>query len=342
MSSSLSSRRFVIAALCGNSFVGLIKFVAFYLSGSDAMLSEAIHSVADTGNQMLLLIGLSRSMRRSDDDFQYGYGGERFVFGLLSAAGIFFLGCGVTIYHGASSLVHPSRPDLGRTTFAVLAVSAVIEGSVLYYAIHGLRKERGELSLWRHLRERADPATLAIVLEDGAAVLGLLLATVGILLAYATGFPIWDSLASIAVGILLGLIALHLVAENRALLLGQSVPEEVAERFASILRAWPGVKGVRDVKTRQLTPEAYVLKAEITFDERILLKTLDELVPKDGAISGPSREAMLRSIAARVIHQIAVEIDGMEHAVRAAIPQARHIDLEVDRTIQGGDPPSRG
>ena len=161
MAAPSSSVKAVLAALAANSFVTVIKFVAFALSGSGAMLSEAIHSAADTGNQLLLFIGLKRGAREPDDRFHYGYGGERFVFGMLSAAGIFFIGCGITIYHGVSSLISPHMPQLTITTFAVLGVSFVVEGSVLMFAVRSIAKQRGDIPFFRYVRTRADPATVA-------------------------------------------------------------------------------------------------------------------------------------------------------------------------------------
>src|SRR5215203_1186914 len=113
MASPASSLRAVIIALAANILVTLLKLVAFFLSGSGAMLSEAIHSAADTGNQVLLFLGLKRASRERDEEFHYGYGGERFIFGILSASGIFFVGCGVTVYHGVTSLLHPHQPEIG-------------------------------------------------------------------------------------------------------------------------------------------------------------------------------------------------------------------------------------
>jgi solute carrier family 30 (zinc transporter), member 9 len=330
MAAPASSVRAVLAALTANSFVTLLKFVAFALSGSGAMLSEAIHSAADTGNQLLLFLGLRQSSRQADEQFHYGYGGDRFVFGLLSASGIFFVGCGVTLYHGISGLLHPHMPELGWVTFAVLAASFVIEGSVLLYAVRILDRQRETTPFVRYVRESADPAAVAILLEDGAAVLGLALAAAGISAAYVTGNPMWDALGSIVVGLVLGGIAVHLVIENRTLLLGEAVPEGVEDRFVAILRGRPAVRDVRDVKTRQLTPEAYTLKAEVVLDDDFLADRIDAAVPaRLAAIADSERTAVVRSIASRAIHEIAVEIAAMEAAIRADIPQARHIDLEV-------------
>jgi len=325
-----TSVRAVVIALVGNSFVTVIKLIAFVLSGSGAMLSEAIHSGADTGNQLLLFIGLKRGEREPDDRFHYGYGGERFVFGMLSAAGIFFIGCGITIYHGVESLLEPHTPQLSSVTFLVLAVAFVIEGSVLLYAVRSVAAQRGKLPFFRFVREGADPATVAILLEDGAAVLGLVIAAAGIGLTYATGNAIWDALGSIVVGAVLGLVAFYLVRENRELLLGRAIPEGIEDRFIEIVQRQPSVKLVRDVKTRQLTPEAYKLKAEITLDNEYVATQLGRsLRPGQIDLDGALRDPGLRRIAALATDLIANEIAAIEKAVRAEIPQARHIDLEV-------------
>jgi zinc transporter 9 len=294
------------------------------------MLSEAIHSAADTGNQVLLFLGLRRGSREADDKFHYGYGGERFVFGLLSAAGIFFVGCGVTLYHGVHALLEPKLPQVGPITFIVLGVAFVVEGSVLMLAVRTIAKQRGDISFFRYVREYADPATVAILLEDGAAVLGLVLAALGIVAGYLTANPLWDALATIVVGTLLGVVAIYLVLENRELLLGRAVPEGVEDRFVAILRKHAGVREVRDVKTRQLTPEAYKLKAEIALDENHLAGHLAEVVPAALERLDPrDRETVLRELAARAIVAVSAQIAALERTVKREIPQARHIDLEV-------------
>ncbi len=330
--SSLSA---VIVALAANSFVTVIKFVAFFLSGSGAMLSEAIHSAADTGNQLLLFIGLKRGSKQGDEYFHYGYGGERFVFGLLSAAGIFFIGCGVTVYHGIEGLRHPKETTISVVTFAVLGLSFLIEGSALLFAARIVSKQRGSMPFMQYVREKADPATVAILLEDGAAVLGLVLAAIGIGAAYVTGNPAWDSIASILVGILLGYIALHLVWQNREWLIGKAVPDGVEETFERILRERPSVRGVRDVKSRLITPEIYKLKAEVTFDPAFLASKLDRVLPQNaGGLAGAEREATLRALADEALAALSHEIDDIEAAVRVVIPEAKHIDIEVDHHLE--------
>ncbi|MBI5366344.1 MAG: cation diffusion facilitator family transporter [Planctomycetes bacterium] len=335
-----SSLKAVVAALAGNTFVTAIKFGAFALSGSGAMLSEAIHSAADTGNQLLLFIGLRRGARPADDEFHYGYGGERFVFGILSAAGIFFIGCGVTVYHGIQSLLHPHPPHVNWVTFAVLGLSLLIEGGVLLFAVREVRRAADGAPFLRFVRERADPAAVAILLEDGAAVLGLGLATCGITLTWSTSLTVFDAAASILVGVLLGLVALYLVAANRALLLGRAVPDEVQERFVRILSAHPGIRSVHDVKTRQLTPEVYKFKAEISLDERAVCAALDGALPP--SIAGAERARTLELLSRRALNFLCDEVDALERAVRTEIPQARHIDLEFDRAGEGDAVPAAG
>jgi zinc transporter 9 len=324
----------VIAALAGNAFITALKFAAFALSGSGAMLSEAVHSLADTGNQALLFIGLKKGTRAGDRRFQYGYGGDRFVFGLLSASGIFFVGCGVTVYHGITSLLHAHQPEIGWSTFAVLAVSFLVEGGVLLFAIRSIAKAKGGMSFVRYVRERADPATVAVLLEDSVAVLGLVLASAGIWLAFRTGNAVFDSIASIVVGVLLGVVAVILVLENRALLLGRAVPPEVEQRFREIVNARPGVREVHDVKTEQLTPEVFRFKAEVRFEGSVLRGRLASVVNRAPKID----DATVTELAQTAIEFLCDEIDAIEREVRAAIPEARYIDLVIDRGLAEGPP----
>lgn len=324
---SPTSVKTVITALAGNAFVTIIKAFAFFLSGSGAMLSETIHSAADTGNQVLLFVGLRRGEKAPDDRFHYGYGGERFVFGILSAAGIFFIGCGITLYHSIESLITPHTPDLTITTFAVLGISFVIEGGVLLYAIRSVNVVRGTMPFFRYVRERADPATVAILLEDGAAVLGLVIATGGILLAYVTGNPVFDTIGSLVVGVILGGVAFYLVRENRELLLGRAVPVVVEEQFTDVVLDHPAVRSVRDIKTRQLTHDAYMFKAEITLDTDYLAEQLDKTLPP--AQRDLTQSRALRKATIATTDLIAIEMISLEDAIKRAIPHAKHIDLEL-------------
>jgi zinc transporter 9 len=327
MATPASSMKTVLIALLGNFFVTLIKFIAWFLSGSGAMLSESIHSAADTGNQVLLYWGLRRATRRSDDEFQYGYGGERFVFGLLSAAGIFFIGCGVTLVHGVESLFEVHTPEISGLTFLVLAASGLTEGSVLLLAIRAVKKEAKGQPLFQYLRERADPATVAVLFEDSVAVSGLFIASGGIIASHYTHNPFFDSMSSIFIGLLLGYVAFHLIDENRKLLLGKSVPEGVEEKFIELLELNPIVKRAHDVKTRQLTPELYTFKAELTLDADYLAEKMITVARK----SPPDTPQAMRNYAHRAIQVISEEIFNLEKSIMQEIPEAKYIDLEIDQ-----------
>jgi zinc transporter 9 len=322
-----SSVTAVLAAVAGNATVALLKFIAFALSGSGAMLSEAIHSCADTANQVLLYLGLKRSGKERDRLFQYGYAGERFVFGILSAVGIFFIGCGVTTYHGVRSLLHRHTTEVGFVTFGVLAVSFLLEGAVFVLALRTAWAHKGALPFRRYLRDRADPATMAVLLEDGAAVLGLVLAALGITAAWATGDTRFDAIASILVGLLLGVVALYLIHTNRRLLLGRAVPAELEEKFVKTVLARGSIAEVRDVKTRQLTPEIFQFKAEVRFSEAYVAQLLARALAGQPAARDP---ATLAPAARVLIQALSEEIDAIEAEVRARIPEARHIDLELE------------
>jgi zinc transporter 9 len=183
------------------------------------------------------------------------------------------------------------------------------------------------------VRESADPAAVAILLEDGAAVLGVALAALGIAASYFTGNPAFDAIASLVIGVLLGVIAFLLVTENRELLLGRAVPEGTEEKFINSVLEHPSVRSVRDVKTRELTPESYILKAEITFDNDYIAEKLHTASTE---ISFDKRERALRRVSAIVTDLIATEIQALEVRIRAVIPQAKHIDIEVAHPDLGG------
>lgn len=335
---SQNSMKTVLSALLGNLFVTIIKVIAYVASGSAAMLSEAIHSLADTGNQLLLFLGLRRSTRESDDDFQYGYGGERFIFGILSASGIFFIGCGVTLYHGIQGLFDPHPSEAGWLTFLILGVSALIEGSVLFLAVRGVMQVKGEMPFFRYVRERADPATLAILFEDAVAVFGLFAAALGIVLTKLTGNPLYDTSASIVVGLMLGYVAVHLVLENRRLLLGESVPEGVEEKFIEIVDRSDMVLKVHDVKTLQLTPEVYKFKAQLTIDGYYIAERLDPIMPKFSAGFIRERSQLLEKLSLTAVQVISEEIQAIERAIKKEIPEARYIDLELDQNPRMSKP----
>ena len=171
-----SSRTAVIAAVFGNGVLTILKFIAFWISGSGSLFAEAVHSMADTANQGLLWAGLHRSGRPADKRFHYGYGAEQFLFALLAAVGIFVFGCGVTVYHGVHSLLHPQAIDISWISFTVLGISLVLDGAVLATAVRAVNQQRGTLGFKEYLRNTTDPSVVAVLLEDLVATLGVLIA----------------------------------------------------------------------------------------------------------------------------------------------------------------------
>ena len=223
-----SSTSAVVTALIGNSIVAVLKFGAFFVTGSGAMLSEAFHTLADVFNQGLLYLGIRRSERPADAIFAYGYGGERYFFALLSAVGIFILGCGVTIYHGIHSLLHPPELQFSIWVFVVLGISFAIDGWVFLKALRIVREQMGERDLSSFLKSNTDPTAVAVLLEDLAACIGVLIALFAIGLSQWTENPVWDSIGSIVIGVMMGMIAVWLGYQNRLLVLGRRIRRKYA------------------------------------------------------------------------------------------------------------------
>ncbi len=326
------SKGAVTAAIAGNSIVMLAKFVAFLFTGSGAMLSEAIHTLADLLNQILLMVGIVRSSRQPDDTHEYGYHSARYVWALISAVGIFFLGCGVTIYHGIQTLVHPhALSDLGWA-LGVLLFSLVLEGAVLGIAIRTARHQAKGRPLLKFLRDEADPAVVAVVLEDAAACIGILLAMIAILLARWTGETYWDAVGSITIGLLLGAVAIWLIRRNAQLLVGSSIPATIRAQVLRIIEQDPAVEEVVDLKTRILDTETYRIKAGIRFEGDVLAAKLRPQLREayENIRTYEDFEKFALEFGDDVVELLADEIDTIERRIRRQVPQARHLDLEAE------------
>jgi zinc transporter 9 len=327
-----SSKTAVAAAIVGNAMVMVAKFVAFVFTGSGAMLSEAIHTLADLLNQILLMIGIVRSARDPDHIYEYGYQSERYVWALISAVGIFFLGCGVTVYHGIESLLHPKELRELGWALGVLTFSLILEGIVLWIAVRAAREQAGGKPLLHFLRYEADPAVTAVVLEDAAACLGVLIAFAAIVLARATGSPYWDAIGSLIIGLLLGAIAIWLIARNSSLLVGASIPDPIRRQVLKIIEADPAVEEVVDLKTRVLDTDTYRIKADIHFDGGALA---DKLRPQlreafEKIETFEQFERFAHEFGDDIVELLAKEIDIIERRIREQVPAAKHLDLEAE------------
>lgn len=326
------SKSAVVFAVVGNGFLTVAKLIAFLLSGSGAMLSEAIHSFADTANQILLMIGIGRSDRPATAAFHYGFGAERFFFALMSAVGIFILGAGVTVYHGVHSLLHPGELHVGALDYAVLGLALVIEGYVLSKAIGVANQQRGNTPMLTFLRESSDPTLAAILLEDGAACLGVVIAVGGLLLAQTTGNTMYDSLATLAIGLLLGLVAIWLGYKNRGLILGRSIPKAMQDEVYSYLLEQPSVEKIASVKTRIIGAGTFRYQAEIDWDgaqmgEQQLAWVEEQL---GGVKTQDDMRRFSRDFGARMTFAVAAEVDRIEAELRQRHPELVHLDFESD------------
>ncbi|MFT4647761.1 MAG: zinc transporter 9 [Glaciecola sp.] len=325
------STKAVLIAVLANLFLSITKLGAFLFSGSGAMLSEAIHSAADTGNQLLLFIGIRRSERPANDTFHYGFGAERFFFALMSAAGIFVLGCGVTMYHGVHMLLHPTPSNTSWLDFAVLGLSLVVEGAVLIKALKVANAQRGDVPLVTYLNTSTDPTLAAIVLEDGVACLGVLVALGGIGLAQWTGSPMPDAIATLIISCLMGFIAIWLGYKNRSLILGQSLPAETQQRVIAFLDAQESVEGVSRAKSIVVGADNFKFSAEVDWDGAVLG---ERLLPWAQEALGDQYQGDLtpfcREFGARMTQMVADEVNRIEKALREEHPELTHLDLESD------------
>lgn len=332
MAGDSGSKGAVFAALVCNALLTVIKFVAFAFSGSGSMFSEAMHTLADTANQGLLFLGIKRSEKAPDAMFTYGYGGERFLFALLSAVGIFVLGCGVTVYHGIHTIIDPQPVEIHWWLFAVLGVSFVMDGFVLLKAVAAINRARQGVPFVKFLRTTSDPTIAAVLLEDGIACGGVLVALAGIGLALITGNPLFDALGSIAVGGLLGFIAIWLGYKNRSLILGRAIPADVQHKALEFLRSQPSVEAVREVQSRVLGADQFALKAEVDWNGRWLGEQAMPWVTANKArlLEEGGEARFSQEFGETIVSALGDEVDRIEKELRRQFPELKYLDFEAD------------
>jgi zinc transporter 9 len=324
----------VLAAFVGNGTVCVGKFAGFLVSGSSAMFSEAIHSLADTANQSLLLVGLKRSRLAASLEYPYGHGRERYIWALISACGIFFVGAGVTVYHGISSLWHPSSFRFSFWPVLILIASFIIESFTLWLAFRELRRSH-PTERWSKIFKNADPTTLAIVYEDGLAVFGVLIALLAYLLTEYTGNHYWDAAGSIFIGVLLGVAAVILINKNRHYLVTTSIPKEMEDQVKKILMADPSIEKVLDFKSAILDVDKYLIKCDVEFNAAAMIQYLEKhhfLSHEYKEIQGDYEEFMKFCVdyMDRVPRLVGRKIDEIEKRIQERFPQIVFIDIEIN------------
>ena len=330
----IAGRLPVIAAIFGNFTVGLAKFFGFLATGSGAMFSEFIHSLADTANQALLLVGVEQSHKKPNSEYPYGHGRERYIWALISACGIFFLGCGVTVYHGIDSLLFNHNFTFNYWVIIILLTSFVIEGSTLWLAYHELR-DRYPRAKWRTINREADPTTLAVVYEDSLAVIGVLIALASLFLAKYTGHAYWDAIGSIIIGVLLGVVAIILINKNRHFLITKSIPHEMAEEVKEILLSEPTIEKIFDFKSAIFDTDKYLVKCDVEFNASALMKELNKyhfLANGYEEVQGDQEEfnKFCVEYLDRVPRLVGNKIDDIEKKIKERFPQIVFIDIEIN------------
>lgn len=302
--SAQSGSKAVLAALGANLGIAILKFTAFAITRSSSMLAEGVHSVVDSTNQVLLLFGAKRARRDADAEHQFGYGRDRYIYGFLVALIIFTAGGLFALYEGVQKLQHPHPVDNAIVAIAVLVGAVGLEGFSLRTALNESRELKGAQSWLRFIRTAKVPELPVILLEDTAALVGLLLALGGVGLTLLTGDPIWDAVGTTAIGILLILVAVLLVVETKSLLVGESATPAMQAMVAAEL-VGPGIDRVIHLRTLYLSPDELLVAAKVA-------------VGADTTLADAARS-----------------VDEAEARVRSAVPEATviYVETDVDRTL---------
>jgi cation diffusion facilitator family transporter len=298
--STAGSKRAVLAALLANLGIAVAKFIGFAFTRSSSMLAEGVHSLADTGNQLLLLLGDRRSQLTPTEQHPFGYGRERYFWGFVVSIVLFTLGSAFAIYEGIDKIIHPHELESTGWALAILAVAAVMEGSSFRTARRESNQVRGSLTWWQFIRQAKAPELPVLLLEDSGALVGLAIAFVCLLAATVTHNSRWDGAGSVLIGLLLGAIAVVLATEMKSLLIGESATRADRDAIESAITSSARVRHLIHLRTEHLGPEDLLVGAKVDFDPSL-------------------------SFA-----ELATTIDEVEVAIRAAVPTARLIYLEPD------------
>lgn len=271
------SKKVIIAALIGNGLIAVTKFIAASISGSSAMMSEGIHSLVDTGNQVLLLHGMKRSQKPADKHFPFGHGKEIYFWSFVVSILIFAVGAGVSLYEGTHRILHPEEVRNYTINYIVLGLAIIFEGGALWFALQEFRKAKGKRSTLDAVKHGKDPALFVVLFEDSAAMAGLLVALIGIGLSQFTGALYWDGVASVIIGVILGITAIWLAFETKGLLIGESADSELVDNVTEFLSKEDGIDSVNEVLTLHMGPEFILVIANVDFTNSL---TADDVEKK--------------------------------------------------------------
>jgi cation diffusion facilitator family transporter len=268
-SSASESRTAIVAAIVGNLAIAVIKFLAAASTGSSAMLSEAIHSLVDTGNGGLMLLGVYKSRKPPDFDHPFGHGRELYFWTLIVAILIFAAGGGMSAYEGIVHLSHPTVPRNPAWSYTVLGLAFVFEGTSWFFGWRAFSAEKGNRGVLETIHDTKDPTSFSVLLEDSAALLGLVFAFLGIFLGRQLGLPYLDGAASIVIGLLLCVVAVLMVYESKGLLIGEGLDRETLKSARALVEADPAVERVQHLHTLYLGAHEVLLTIELRFRSTI-------------------------------------------------------------------------
>ena len=289
----------IIAALAANAGIAVAKFVGFLVTGSSSMLAEAVHSLADTSNQGLLLLGQKTSKRRATREHPFGFGRDRYFYSFIVALMLFTLGAAFALYEGIHKIIEPQPLETPVVAVVILLVAICLEGYSFFTAMGESRKIKGNASWWRFIRQAKEPELPVVLLEDSGALLGLVFALLGVGLSVLTGDPVFDGIGTVFIGVLLGVIAIILIVEMKSLLIGEGATDADLATIVDELAAGK-VERVIHIRTQYLGPDELLVAAKLA-----LVPGLDTAA-------------------------IATAIDDAEARVRAKVPVATLIYLEPD------------
>ncbi len=274
-----SSRKLVIyAALAGNALIAFMKFIAAFITGSSAMFSEGIHSVVDTGNQMLLLYGLKQAKKPADDRFPFGHGKEIYFWSFVVAIMIFAVGAGISIYEGIHRLLNPTPLENLIVNYIVLSLAMIFEGAAWFFALKEFKQAKGKWGYIEAVQRGKDPSIFVVLFEDSAAMLGLLVALLATFLTQVTGNLYFDGIASIIIGFILAGTAMWLAFETKGLLIGESANMHVVNGIKKITKTYDKIEHVNEVLTIHMGPEFILVNISVEFIDEATATEIEDTV----------------------------------------------------------------
>ncbi|MFL6843578.1 MAG: cation diffusion facilitator family transporter [Allosphingosinicella sp.] len=275
---SADSNRTLLIAFAANLGIAVSKFVAAAFTGSSAMLTEGVHSVVDSSNQLLLIWGRRQARKPPDDRHPFGYGRELYFWSFVVAVLVFSLGAGVSVYEGILHILHPEEAVSPFVAYGVLIVAFLLEGGSTLAAFKDFRASKGRMGWLEAVRRSKDPPAFIVLLENGAAMAGLIVAAIGLALSQITGDPFYDGAASIVIGVILALTAFLLAVESKELLIGEAAEPEIVEGLRSIAGGRPGIAGIGRILTVHSAPDQITAMMSVDFVDTIDARSVERLV----------------------------------------------------------------